>query len=209
MALTLSQRILRFNFDPTWFAHPARLASFGESSEWGSDSLPNLGTASTALRDFGLTGRWCFNFDWAPSRLSLLSSHELDGVLAQLALLALPEFRTLVVRREDREWIRAMPAASYEGAAGVGDVFREHGEFKPASGVLRDVRLAMRRHGAALWLALGRELGDAGLARMRLMLEPALEVPTISLPETHCSLLHHGFVSSVNPQHHGEWSWLR
>ena len=208
MALTLAQRILRFNFDPTWFVHPARFSGLGDSARVAS-APSNLEAASAALQSFGLSGRWCFDFDYAPGRLCLLSSAEVDWVLSQLALLALPEFRTLVVRREDRDWVRSLPAAGYEGAAGVGDVFREQGEFKPVSGSVRDVRGTMRRHGAALWLALGRGLHEPGVARMRLMLEPALEVPNVSLAEGHAGLLHHGFLASVGASSGGEWAWLR
>lgn len=209
MALTLPRRILRFNFDPLWFVHPARLAEVGAAGAVGAGIFPNVEASAAALRSLALSGRWCFNFDWGPSRLTLLSSAELDWVLSQLALLALPEFRTLIIRRDERDWMRSLPAAAYDGAAGVGDVFRDHGEFRPASGLVKDVRLALRRHGAALWLALGRSLGDAGLARMNLMLDPTLEVPQVALSETQARLLHHAFVSSVDSQQGGGWSWLR
>ena len=209
MALTLSRRILRFNFDPLWFGHPSRLADFGVVGLASADLPLRMDAANQALRSLGLSGRWCFNFDWMPGRLALLSSAEADWVLPQLAVLALPEFRTLVVRREERDWIRSLPAAEFDGAAGVGDVFREQGEFRPSPGLVRDVRTGLRRYGAALWLALGRGLGDAGMARMKLMLDPTLEAPSVSLDETQSRLLYHGFASCIGPQIEGEWSWLR
>ena len=210
MALTLSRRILRFNFDPLWFGHPSRLTEFGPATAVVASAAHNyLDVSSQALKSLGLYGRWCFNFDWTPGRLALLSSAEIDWVLPQLAVLALPEFRTLVVRRDERDWIRSLPAASFDGAAGVGDVFRDQGEFRPSPGLAKDVKTGLRRYGAALWLGLGRGLGETGIARMRLMLDPTLELPSVMLDESQARLLYHGFASCIGPEIEGEWSWLR
>lgn len=210
MALSIARRILHFNFDPAWFVHPVRLVAAGGTgarSGQPSSSGQDLAAASNLLRSFQLSGHWCFDFRKPASRLILLAPPELDWVLPQLALLALPEFRNLVVRRDDREWIRTLPAAANDSAAGVGDVFREQGEFRPASGV-KDMRVALRRYGAALWFAAGQGLGEAGLARMRLMLDPTLEVPQVSIGDAQANMLHFA-LASVLDSRQGDWAWLR
>ena len=209
MALSLPHRLLRFNFDPLWFVHSARLTEMGYARVADSNEAPDIEAANSALQATGLSGRWCFDFNWAPSRLALLSASELDWSLSQLALLALPEFRTLAVRREERDWIRSLVGAMHEGAASVGDVFRENGEFKPAPGLAQDLRMGLKRYGAAIWLAVGRPLGDAGTARMRLMLHPALDVPAAILSESQARLLYQTFIDCVDSQPGGGWSWLR
>lgn len=209
MVTTLSRRILRFNFDPTWFAHPSRLAQEDLGFTRHDPDAVDVREASTALRAFGLSGRWCFDFDWVPSRLALIASSEVDWVLSQLGILAFPELRHLVVRREDRDWIRALPGSNHSGAASVGDGLRQSGDFRPATGSVKDVRHELKRHGAALWMACARNLGDAGSMRLRLMLDPSLDVPHFNLADAQARVLFNGFMSCMDAEQQEAWSWLR